>query len=95
MFQVEKCSLTVHLDSSLLSKVMQRSRYSGKVANECTIIAGKPAERAYFGNDSRSGPRYDSDQLLRVTLDPMSAYNVTKERNLMLKKTTLRRFELE
>jgi len=98
MFEFQKCSLTVggsFKDSSLLGKVMQRLHLSGKVVNECAIIASKTAERAYFGDASRSRPRSDSDQLLRVALDPMSAYDVTKERDLTLKKTTHRWFELE
>jgi len=64
-------------DSPFPGKVMQRSSLSSEVTDKSAIIASKATESAYFGDASWSGPRGDSSHFLWVTLDTLSAYDMT------------------
>jgi len=94
MLELLKCSLVLggpFEDCPLPGKVMQRLRLNVKVANECAVVASEAAAGAYFCDATWSGPRSNSSHFLWVTLDALCADDMTKKRNLALKKTTFRR----
>jgi len=56
---------------------MQRFSLSSEVADETAVVASKATESAYLGDASWSGPRCNNSHFLRVTLDTLSAYDMT------------------
>ena len=81
--------------SPSLGQIVQGSSNGRKVAHKSPVVTSKTAEGAHFYHISGSGPCSDGSNFGWVTLDASTTNDMTKERNLPLEETTLRRFQLQ
>jgi len=58
-------------------KVMQRSSLSSEVTDKSAIVTSQTTESVHLCNASWRGPRSDCGHFLWVTLDALSAYDMT------------------